>query len=86
MGWMHAIAVPHHSKTNGRVEREIRDIEEGTRILLMRAGLDPHWWPLAVRAFCFGQHTSRRGDRRSAWEQRFGRPFEGLRIPFGAGC
>ena len=86
MGWMHRTAVPHHSKTNGRVEREIRHIEEGTRTLLMRAGLDPHWWPLAVRAFCFGQNITCRGGRKSAWEQRFGYPFNGLVLPFGAAC
>ena len=85
-GWMHYTAVPHHSKTNGRVEREIRHIEEGTRTLLMRAGLDPHWWPLAVRAFCFGQNIRCRGQCKNAWEQRFGKPFQGLRLPFGAGC
>lgn len=45
MGWMHDTAVPHHSKTNGRVERGIRRAEEGTLTLLMRAGPDPHWWP-----------------------------------------
>ena len=85
-GWMHRTAVPHYSKTNGRVEREIRHIEEGTRTLLMRAGLDPHWWSLAVRAFCFGQNICGRGERVSACEQRFGYPFGGLRMPFGAGC
>ena len=86
MGWMHRPAVPHHSKTNGRVEREIRHIEEGTRTLLMRAGLGPHWWPLAVRAFSFGQNITSRGGRKNAWEQRFGYPFGGLILPFGAGC
>ena len=52
----------------------------------MRAGLDPHWWPLAVRAFCFGHNIISRGGRKSAWEQRFGYPFGGLTLPFGAGC
>lgn len=50
MGWMHNTAVPHHSKTDGRVEREVR-IEEGTRTLLMRAGLDPTGGP--SRYGCF---------------------------------
>ena len=87
LGWMHRTSIPYHSKTNGRIEREIRHVEEGTRTLLMRAGLDPHWWPLAARAFCLAQNISCRGERSSAWEQRFNDgPFSGPRIPFGAAC
>eukprot|EP00971_Amphidinium_carterae_P167188 3312721-Amphidinium_carterae.1 len=46
--WVHERAIPGISKNNGLVERMVRHIQEGTRCLLLQAGLDPRWWPHAA--------------------------------------
>ena len=51
LGWCHDTSTPHVSQTNGKVERRIRTIEEGTNTILVDAGFDSKWWPLAARHF-----------------------------------
>ena len=52
LSWCHVTSVPYIHHTNGIVEREVRHVEEGTKTMLVRAGLDPKWWPLASKYFC----------------------------------
>jgi len=39
LGWCHETSTPHVSQTNGKVERRIRVLEEGTRTVLAEWGL-----------------------------------------------
>ena len=81
---VHDTATPYRPQTNGRAERLVRKIMEGTRTLLLAAGLPPGFWPYAMRAFCFGSNIAmRNGD--SAWNRRHKKGhFQGKIIPFGA--
>ena len=45
LGWRSDQSVPYVSQTNGRIERAIRLVEEGTRTLLEHSGLAPEAWP-----------------------------------------
>ena len=47
--WCHTTNTPYVSCTNGRVGRRMRLLEEGTRTLLVQAGLPHRWWPHAWR-------------------------------------
>ena len=83
--WCHTTNTPFVSCTNGRVERRIRHVEEGTRTVLARAGFPHRWWPHASRYFCHTSNIRERDDESpSAWEARRGAPFGGMRIPFSA--
>ena len=67
------------------IEREIRTILEGTRSNLVQSGLPDRCWPLAAQhhAMCLNI-TKRLDDGQVPWEIRFGEPFNGKKIPFGA--
>ena len=54
--------------------------------MLVQAGMDPIWWPEAVFCFCFLRviRDPLHPDEKTAFERRFGRPFDGPFIPFGA--
>ena len=89
-GWCHDTSTPHVSQTNGKVERRIRTVEEGTRTVLADGGFDPKWWPLAAKHFVFAKNIRRTVDANyvehpSPWEKRHkaGR-FKGKEVPFGA--
>ena len=93
LAWAHATATPGRPKTNGKIERYVRTVIEGTTTLLEAAGMQPRFWPLAARAFCFAYNIEqwRQGGTEeaptlvSAWEKRHkGDPFSGPKIPFGA--
>jgi hypothetical protein len=51
----------------------------GTRTTLYQSGLAEKWWPYASRHFCLSDNIYRK-----AWKNRFGKSFEGPKIPFGA--
>eukprot|EP00971_Amphidinium_carterae_P260413 5166745-Amphidinium_carterae.1 len=62
----------------------VRHIQEGTRCLLLQAGLDPRWWPHAARCFCHMNNVQKK-DGMSPWLRRFeSKDFTGELIPFGA--
>ena len=67
------------------IEREIRTILEGTRSNLVQSGLPDRYWPLAAQhhAMCLNI-TKRLDNGQVPWEIRFGEPFNGKKIPFGA--
>ena len=83
--WCHTTNTPFASCTNGRVERRIRHVEEGTRTVLARARFPHRWWLHACKYFCHASNIRERDDESpSAWEARHGAPFGGMLIPFGA--
>ena len=74
---------PYVSQSNSIAERAIRHVEEGTRTVLLHAGLPPQWWPFAAKYFSFACNLDEsRGP--SPWSLRHGAPFKGLQCPFGA--
>ena len=49
---VHELATRERPQTNGRAERLVRKVMEGTLSLLMQAGMPPQFWPYAMRAYC----------------------------------
>jgi hypothetical protein len=83
LGMCPSTSRPYCSTSNAVAERQIRHVEEGTRTLLAHSGLPHQWWPLAARFFCHMCNIRKIGLQ-SAWYQRHGREYDGLRYPFGA--
>ncbi len=59
LGWRHLTSLPHRPKTNGVVERQVRSVIEGTRALLLQAGMPAKWWSRACRCFCVLRNATR---------------------------
>ena len=60
----------------------MRRIKEGTSAVLLQSGLDEKWWADSMKCYCYMQdHLS---DGKTPYERRFGQPFKGPGIPFGA--
>ena len=75
---------PYVSQSNSIAERAIRHVEEGTRTVLLQAGLPPQWWPFAAKFFCFACNIDE-SQGPSPWSKRHGATaFKGVRCPFGA--
>jgi hypothetical protein len=83
--------VPHEAsqqgvpQTNAIIEREVQDMTVGTRTVLVAAGLPGYFWSLAAPCYmhldnCL-PHPAIGID---SWSQRYGQPFPGQLIPFGA--
>ncbi len=79
----HDLATQGQPQTNGRAERLVRRTMEGTKTLLLQAGLPGSFWPYAMKAYCFAQNTEV-VDGDSAWHKRHEQGhFDGPAIPFG---
>ena len=65
----HGIATPARPQTNGAAERLVRSVMEGSRSLLVEAGLPPSFWPFAMRHYCFLKNIDV-VDGDSAWNKR----------------
>ena len=57
LGWNHDKNTPGSSKTNGVAERQVRDIQAGTRTILHQAELPACFWCYAAPTYCFGTNT-----------------------------
>jgi hypothetical protein len=83
LGIVHERALPYRPQSNGVAERAVRRVLEGTRTILMQAGLPPPFWSFACRHFCFS-HNTKMWEGDSPWNGRFGKGhFKGPHIPFG---
>ena len=83
--WNHCTTTPHRSETNGIAERAARTAKEGTSAVLLQSGLDNEWWADSIVCYCYLRNI--RGllsDGKTPFERRFGMPFKGPVIPFGA--
>ena len=92
--WRSDSSPPYRPQANGAAERSVRTIVEGTRAMLIQAGLHHRWWPFAMKAFSalrnlttvvMAGRTSDKGPKLEGtpYELKSGNPFSGHLIPFG---
>ena len=78
-------STPHRSDTNGIAERAVGRVKEGTSAVLLQSRLDEMWWSDSMECYCNLRHVQDLlADRKTPHERRFGDPFKGPIIPFGA--
>ena len=53
LSWTHDTSTPHRPGTNGRAERAVRRVKEGTSATLLQSGLPEDWWQEAMNCYCF---------------------------------
>ena len=85
LSWNHGASTPHRSDTNGIAERALRRMKEGTSAVLLQSRgqrmVDGFHGVLLLSA----KHTRSLGLMGGTpYERRFGMPFHGPVIPFGA--
>ena len=89
---LHGTSTPGRSETNGRAERNVRHLLEGTRSVLAHSGVPTRLWPFAARYFSLMENCRERTEYDSegrklscsAWFKKNGTNFDGKLIPFGA--
>ena len=85
LSWKHCTSTPHRSETNGIAERAVRRVKEGTSAVLSQSGLGNEWWADSMECYCYlGNIQDLVSDGKTPFERRFGMPFNGPVIPFGA--
>ena len=85
LSWNHCTSTPHRSETNGIAERAVRRVKEGTSAVLLQSGLDNEWWADSMECYCYLRNIQDLlSDGKTPHERRFGIPFNGPVIPFGA--
>ena len=85
LSWNHCTSAPHRSETDGIAERAVRRVKEGTSAVLLQSGLDKEWSADSIECHCYLRNIQ--GllfDGMTPYERRFGMPFDGPVIPFGA--
>ena len=71
--------------TSHRSERAVRRRAEGTSAVLLQSGMDEKWWTDSMECCCFLRNVQDfLADKKTPHERRFGQPFKGSVIPFGA--
>ena len=85
LAWNHRTSTPHGSETNGTAERAARRVKEGTSAVLLQSGLDERWWSDSMECHCHLRNVQDLlADEKAPYERRFGEPFRGPIILFGA--
>ena len=85
LSWNHCTSTPHRSETNRIAERAVRRMKEGRCAILFKSGLDEEWWAHSVECYCYLQNIQDHlSGGKAPCERRFGMPFNGSVIPFGA--
>ena len=81
----HDKSTPYRSETNGIAEYAVRRVKEGTSTLMVQLGLSEKWWGEALKFFCSVRNMQDKlAERKSPCGRRFGTPFDGSVIPYGA--
>ena len=85
LSWNHRTPTPHRSETNGISETAGRRVKEGTSAVLLQSGVDGKWWADSMECYCYLRNVQDLlADGKTPYERRFGEPFKGAVIPFGA--
>ena len=83
--WNHCTSTPHRSETNGIAERAVRRVKEGTFVVLLQSGLDNERCADSMECHRYLRNIQDLlSDGKSPHERRFGMPFNGPVIRFGA--
>ena len=83
--WNHCTSARHRSETNEIAEGAVRRVKEGTSAALLQSGLDNEWWADSMECYCYLRNIQDLlSDGKTPFERRFGMPFDGPVIPFGA--
>ena len=73
------------TQTNGIAERAVRSVKEGTSAVLLQSSLGDEWWADSMECFCYLRNLQDLlSVGKTPYERRFGMPFDGPVIPFGA--
>ena len=60
-------------------------MKEGTSAVLLQSSLGNEWWADSMECYCCLRNTQELlSDGKTPYERRFGMPFKGPVIPFGA--
>ena len=63
----------------------MRRVKEGTSAVLLQLGLNESWWADCTECYCYLRNIQDLlSDGKTPRERRFGMPFKGLVVPFGA--
>ena len=63
----------------------MRRVKEGTSAVLLQSGLGNEWWADSMERDCYLRNIQDLlSDGKRPYERRFGMPFNGPLIPFGA--
>ena len=85
LSWNHCTSIPHRSETNCIVERAVRRIKDGTSAVLLQSGLDEKWSADSMVCYCYLRNIQDLlSDGKTPYQRRFGVPFQGPVILFGA--
>ena len=85
LSWNHCTSAPHRSETNGLPKRAVRRVKEGTSAVPLQFGLGNEWWADSMECYCCLRNIQDLlSDGQTPYERRFGMPFSGPVIPFGA--
>ena len=85
LSWIHCTSTPHRSVTDGIAERAVRRVKEGTSVVLLQSGLNESWWADSMECYTYLRNvTDLLLDGKTPYERCFGKPFDGLVIPFGS--
>ena len=85
LSWNHCTSTPHRSETNGIAEGAVRRVKEVTFAVLLQSRLGNEWWADSMECYCFLRNIQDLlSDGKSPYERRFGMPFDGPVITFGA--
>ena len=82
--WNHCASTPHRSETHGIAERAVRRVKEGTSAVLLQSGLGNEWADSMECYWYLRNIQDLLSDVKTPYERRFGIPWNGPVIPFGA--
>ena len=86
LSWKHCMSTPHRSETNGIAGRAVSRVKEETSVVLLQGPVwGNEWWAESMECYCYLRNIQDLlSDGKTPCETRFGMPFDGPVILFGA--